>query len=196
MARKNGFIKGATPMIWDDMKKLVRWLETDGEHRFALMIALGSTTGFRISDLLTLRWIDILDQEGLSIEEQKTGKQRYMPIATETQRIIANAYKASEYPEINELVFTGKRAKGAFSVQYVNRKLKIIKSTYPFRMKGQFSTHSLRKTFGKRYFDLANDKGRALIKLSKILNHSSPEVTREYIGLEAREFEVDMANMW
>jgi len=196
MVRKNGFIKGATPMIWDDMKKLVRWLEKDGDHRFALLIALGCTTGFRISDLLTLRWVDLLDQEGVSVEEQKTRKERYMPLAAETQRMIENVYKTLEYADINELVFTGKRAKGAFSIQYVNRKLKMIKSTYPFRMRGQFSTHSLRKTFGKRYFDLASDKGRALIKLSKLLNHSSPEVTREYIGLEAREFEIDIANMW
>lgn len=178
------------------MKKLVRWLEKDGEHRFALLIALGCTTGFRISDLLTLRWINLLDQEGVAVEEQKTGKERYISLAGETQKIIASAYQASVYPDIHELVFTGKRSKGAYSIQYVNRKLKAIKSTYPFRMRGQFSTHSLRKTFGKRYFDLANDKGRALIKLSKLLNHSSPEVTREYIGLEAREFEVDIANMW
>lgn len=196
MTKKIGFVKGATPLIWDDMKKLVKWLEADREYRFALLIALGCSTGFRISDLLTLRWTDLLDQSGVSIEEQKTGKIRYMPVAPQAQKMIENAYKASDSPNMNELVFTGKRAKGAFSIQYVNRKLKAIKAQYPFRMRGQFSTHSLRKTFGKRYFDLANDKGRALIKLSKLLNHSSPEVTREYIGLEAREFEVDMANMW
>ena len=181
--KKNGFIKGAVPLIWDDMKKLVCWLEADGERRFALLIALGCTTSYRISDLLTLRLKNVVDQEGVSVEEKKTGKSRCMSLAPETRKVIERAYMASAAPNINELFFTGNSAKGAFSIQYVNRKLKLIKARYPFRMKGQFSTHSLRKTFGKRYFDLANDKGRALIKLSKLLNRSSLEVTKEYISL-------------
>ena len=49
-------------------------------------------------------------------------------------------------------------------------------------------THTLRKTFGYRMFRQYKTNGEgesALVYLQEIFNHSSPSVTRKYIGLES-----------
>ena len=71
--------------------------------------------------------------------------------------------------------------------QMVNRQLKMIKTRYQVRIHN-FSTHSLRKTFGRRVVSMAGpDAEMALIKLSELLNHASPMVTRRYLGLSREE---------
>lgn len=46
----------------------------------------------------------------------------------------------------------------------------------------------MRKTFGRKVVDSAwNDSEMALIKLSEIFNHSSPSITRRYLGLRQEE---------
>ena len=78
------------------------------------------------------------------------------------------------------------------SNQIVNRHFKSIKVRYQIKTRN-FSTHSLRKTFGRRVVDTAGpDAEMSLIKLSEIFNHASPLVTRRYLGLRQEELgEVD-----
>ena len=48
---------------WDKLLNLILKLERDGDFKFALLLAIGSYTGLRISDILSLRWSDILDTD-------------------------------------------------------------------------------------------------------------------------------------
>ena len=53
-----------------------------------------------------------------------------------------------------------------------------------------FSTHSLRKTWARQIWEKENNAGRgemALLKLSEMLNHTAPNITRRYIGLRQQE---------
>ena len=69
----------------------------------------------------------------------------------------------------------------------VNRHFKTIKVKYQIKVRN-FSTHSLRKTFGRRVVDMAGAEAEmALIKLSELFNHSSPMITRRYLGLRQEE---------
>lgn len=71
--------------------------------------------------------------------------------------------------------------------QMVNRHLKRIKTVYQLKAKN-VSTHSLRKTFGCRVVDIAgSDAEMALIRLSELFNHSSPTITRRYLGLRQED---------
>ena len=71
--------------------------------------------------------------------------------------------------------------------QMVNRHLKRVKTVYQVKIKN-FSTHSLRKTFGRRVVEMAGtDSEMTLIKLSELFNHSSSMVTRRYLGLRKEE---------
>lgn len=61
---------------WDKMQTIVLKLERDNDLKFALLIATGSYIGLRISDLLQLRWNQVLNQDYFTITEKKTKKVR------------------------------------------------------------------------------------------------------------------------
>jgi len=51
-----------------------------------------------------------------------------------------------------------------------------------------FSTHTLRKTFGRKVVAAAGESSEmALIKLMKLFNHSSIAITKRYLGLRQEE---------
>ena len=51
-----------------------------------------------------------------------------------------------------------------------------------------FSTHSLRKTFGRKVVESAGmDAEMALIRLSELFNHRDVATTRRYLGLRQSE---------
>ena len=185
--------KGAKALEWQEMKKLLKHLEQDENYKFALLLLLGCSTGFRISDLLRLEWSQVLDKTYLTLAEKKTGKARTTKIPLAVQTLIRKYYRALN-PKY-EPCFAG-RSGSAFTSQYVNKQLKYIKAKYPIEHEGQFSTHTFRKTYGKRLYDQAEDKSAALIHISKILNHSSVEITREYIGIVAQDIEEMLDNIW
>lgn len=76
-----------------------------------------------------------------------------------------------------------------YSVQRLNGILKELKIKYQLSIE-HFSTHSMRKSFGRQIVDKAGTNAEmALIKLSEIFGHSSPAITRRYLGLRQQEIQ-------
>ena len=65
---------------WDTCMNLIHRLYKDGNYRMSLLIGCGAFFGLRISDLLTLTWTQILNQDSFAIWEKKTGKRREIRI--------------------------------------------------------------------------------------------------------------------
>ena len=63
-------------LVWSDAMNLIRKLAKDENYKMSLLVALGCFTGLRISDILTLRWNQILGVDEFTIIKKKTGKQR------------------------------------------------------------------------------------------------------------------------
>ena len=59
---------------WDEAMNLIRKLAKDNNYKMSLLIALGCFTGLRISDILALRWNQILNTEEFSVIEKKPGR--------------------------------------------------------------------------------------------------------------------------
>ena len=59
---------------WEIAMNLIRKLAKDENYKMSLLIAIGCFTGLRISDILSLRWNQILNTDEFSIIEKKTGK--------------------------------------------------------------------------------------------------------------------------
>ena len=74
---------------WERMQSLVLKLERDQDYKFALLIATGSYIGLRISDLLQLRWGQVLNQDYFTITEKKTKKTRKITLNPELQEILS-----------------------------------------------------------------------------------------------------------
>ena len=171
---------------WDTMLNLVRRLYKDGDYRMSLLIGCGSFFGLRISDLLTLDWGMLLEGDSFILTEKKTGKRRIIKINAHFRKHILDCYNALQITDMNEKCFLSKK-NVVFSIQRVNVKLKEIKSNYNLKIE-HFSTHSLRKTFGRRVVASAGENSEmALIKLSELFNHSTPQITRRYLGLRQEE---------
>ena len=78
---------------WSEAMNLIRKLARDSNYKMSLLIALGCFTGLRISDILALRWNQILDAEEFTIIEIKTGKQRTIRINMQLQQHVRDCYE-------------------------------------------------------------------------------------------------------
>lgn len=169
---------------WEKMQSLVLKLERDNELKFALLIATGSYIGLRISDLLQLRWNQVLNEEYFTITEKKTKKIRKVTINPELQIILKRLFVELEAKE-EDLMFVNRYGEKSFSIQYVNSKLKDIFTTY--KIKGQYSSHFMRKTLGRRIWEVNKYSDQALLLLSQLFNHASVTTTKIYLGIRETE---------
>lgn len=173
---------------WDTMVSVVHRLYDDRRYRLSLLVGCGCFFGLRISDLKRLTWHHLLDGTRIELIEHKTGKRRIVKINPSFQRHIVACYEALGIEDKSEYCFIN-RWGNVISTQMVNRYLKSIKAEYNIDVE-HFSSHSFRKTFGRKVVECAGEHNEmALIKLSEIFNHSSPMVTRRYLGLRAEELE-------
>lgn len=171
---------------WDSMLNLVRKLYKDGNIRMSLLIACGSFFGLRISDLLTLQWQQLLNSDTFTLIEKKTGKRREIKINQQLQGHIRDCFRDLKVIDINEPCFLSQK-KTVYSVQRINTMFKDIKKKYNLKV-DHFSTHSMRKTFGRQVVAMAGENSEfALIKLSELFNHADTMTTRRYLGLRSEE---------
>lgn len=171
---------------WDTMLNLTHRLYKDGKYRMSLLVACGCFFGLRISDLLGLTWEQILG-ESFTLNEKKTGKHREIKVNAGVQEYIKECYKALDIKDPHEKCFLN-RYGDVVSIQRINVVLKEIKVKYMLKDVQHFSTHSFRKTFGRKVVEMAGENSEmALIKLGEIFNHTSPSITRRYLGLRQQE---------
>ena len=173
-------------MEWNTMLSLVRKLYKDGNYRMSLLIGCGAFFGIRISDLLSLSWDMLLYEDQFTIREKKTGKRRVVRINNDFQRHINNCYRALKIEDDTEKCFLSQK-KSVYSIQRVNAILKEIKRNYNLKIQN-FSTHTLRKTFGRKVFESAGENANlALVRLSELFNHSNVSITKIYLGIRQDE---------
>jgi integrase len=177
-----------TSMDWDDFKSLISKLERDGEYKFCLLITIGVFTGLRISDLLQLNFSQFeMGNEVLTITEQKTMKHRRIKINPDLREIVERVRNKMGVEELNTYIFQNKYGTKPIDKSYVNVKLKEILKTYEISLEGNASSHLFRKTLGNRVLKLNNYSNESVILLMELFNHSSPAITKKYLGIREKE---------
>lgn len=173
-------------LMWSDAMNLIRKLVKDDNYKMSLLVAIGCFTGLRISDILALRWRQILWVSDFTITEKKTGKLRTIRLNTELQKHIEDCYLHIKPIGINSPILVSQKGT-VYSVQRINMILKELKRKYRLKIK-HFSCHSLRKTFGRQVYNMNSDNSElALVKLMELFNHSSVSITKRYLGLRQEE---------
>lgn len=171
---------------WDQMTNLVRKLYDDQNYKICLLVAIGSFWGLRISDILALRWNDILGKDTFEIIEKKTKKKRVISVNPQLKQLISDCYNRIKPLGIQSHIFLSQKG-SVYSIQRINIILKQIKVKYKLDIHN-FSTHSFRKTMGRQVLNLSGEKAEfSLIKLMEIYNHSSLKITKAYLGLKSDE---------
>ena len=173
-------------LVWSEAMNLIRKLAKDENYKMSLLIALGCFTGLRISDILALRWEQILSTEEFTIIEKKTGKKRVLRLNSQLQQHIQECYEHIQPIGLKAPILVSQKGT-VFTIQRINVILKEIKRKYRLKVKN-FSCHSLRKTFGRQVYNMNSENSElALVKLMELFNHSSLAITKRYLGLRQEE---------
>ena len=173
-------------LVWSDAMNLIRNLAKDGNYKISLLVAIGCFTGLRISDILALRWEQILSTEEFTIIEKKTGKKRVLRLNSQLQQHIQECYEHIQPIGLKAPILVSQKGT-VFTIQRINVILKEIKRKYRLKVKN-FSCHSLRKTFGRQVYNMNSENSElALVKLMELFNHSSLAITKRYLGLRQEE---------
>ena len=171
---------------WSEAMNLIRKLAKDKNYKISLLIAIGCFTGLRISDILALRWEQILSTEEFTIVEKKTGKKRVLRLNPQLQQHIKECYEHIQPIGLKAPILVSQKGT-VFTIQRINVILKEIKKKYRLKVKN-FSCHSLRKTFGRQVYNMNSENSElALVKLMELFNHSSLAITKRYLGLRQEE---------
>jgi len=148
------------------------------------LFTLGINSGLRISDLLNLRIIDIVDENGkirkrITLREKKTSKTKDFPISDVARKAITEYLKTRKF-EFDEPFFLSKKQNNGKAPLQRDQAYKIINNaTREIGITEKIGTHTLRKTFGYH----AYKSGVSIEIIQKLFNHSTPSTTLRYIGI-------------
>lgn len=188
MTRIRGQLTTADYLPIDTFRGLLDALEKDGEYLWETYCWLSFCTAFRASDVRTLRWKDVLNRRELVKTEKKTRKNRLVKFSRYVQEKTRRLYELQGCPEADNLIFMNPQTGNPYSLEYINRLLKVFRVRYRIPIRA-FSTHTFRKTFGRYVYEMTGRKAEGLILLNQIFRHSNLETTRRYIGLAQEDID-------
>lgn len=190
--RKKNSHRAADALDWQEAMDLIEKLKEDARYRDAMFIACGCFLGLRISDILRIRWCDLIGQEELILNEKKTNKERHMKINIELVKHAEYCHEMLGIEDDTSYILSGQMYGNHTPItrQRASQILDNCKKVYHIKSAKVFSTHSLRKTFGRRVYKNECRFGRgdqALLLLQEIFRHSSTAITKRYLGIRQEE---------
>lgn len=188
MGKIKGEIVESEPLQIEDFKRLLEVCPLTRNTGSNYIAECRSVRLLRVSDVLSLRWIDILCKDEICITEKKTGKTRLIRIGETNKKRIAELYKLLGSPDLELPIIKHPKKSTAYTDRQINRVLKTLKEEYSLPI-SRISTHTLRKTFGRWVYEKEGQSEAALVLLSKMFNHSSIAITRRYIGLSKEQID-------
>lgn len=166
----------------NDLKKVENVLSKN--ERDLLFFTVGTNCGLRISDILSLNVGDVRGKSHIQLIEKKTGKFKKFPI---------NAKLKPMFEEFTK----GKKADEPLFKTIFKHRLERVAAYYIIKnaceeagIEEKVGTHTMRKTFGYHHYQRFKD----VAMLQKMFNHSSPQITLRYIGIEQDQIEESYSN--
>ena len=154
----------------------LKLLDDPKKKKIGIYILVSIFTGLRTGDIQKLTY-EQFNSDSLTIQEEKTGKTRTIKI-NETLKKVFQKHRG------NGLIFMSQK-NSVFTTQSLNRILKKI-----FNKLSEYeniSTHSLRKSFGRRVYDMNSQSEHSLGRLSEIFGHKNIHDTRVYLDLKQKD---------
>ena len=166
-----------------------------GQCRFRdlFLFVVGINTALRISDLLTLRIDHFIDEQKrvrqrFWIHEQKRGKRHEVVLNNsirETFEEYLTAYPGVDQDPDHFIFFNTKANDFSASIRRGQAWKSITSICREVGVRGNFGTHSLRKTWGYH----ARMQGVDLALIMHQLNHESIAYTKRYLGITDDELQ-------
>lgn len=187
----------------NDIISISRYLISNKRYRDNMLFIVGINFGLRVSDLRMLRFSNLINdnltfKDSFPVFEKKTRntrkkkKNRHITINTAVVEAVALYLENTPNVSLSDYMFRSQSNRGGnlnkpLSIQAIDKMLKDVAIDLDLTMK--VSTHTLRKTFCYHQMVMSNNSHRKLLLLQKMLNHSSPGQTLDYIGITGEEIE-------
>lgn len=187
----------------DDIKRISEYLICQGRYRDNMLFIVGINFGLRVSDLRMLRFSNLINdnltfKDSFAVFEQKTRNtrkrkmNRYITINTAVIEAVTLYLENTPNVSLSDYMFRSVSNRGGnlnepLSIKSIDRILKGIATELNLNIK--ISTHTLRKTFCYHQMVMSHNDSRKLLLLQKMLNHSSPAQTLDYIGITGEEID-------
>jgi integrase len=152
--------------------------------RDLLLFVMGVNNGLRAGDLLRLKVKDVRHlKEGdcTNLRESKTRKNNILMVNRSVHKALKNYFEKVN-PDEEDFLFPSQKSNRPLVIQSVNALMK--KWTKAINLKGNYGAHTLRKTFG---YIQRTKYGVSWEILADRFNHSTPAVTRRYLGITKDE---------
>ncbi|HDR7612893.1 TPA: tyrosine-type recombinase/integrase, partial [Bacillus mycoides] len=161
----------------EDMKWSLKRHCSDRDY---ILFLIGINTGLRVSDLLKMEADEILKlkrkkRKEFRVKEGKTKKERIINITSIFEEVLPYA----EDLKSNWLFPSRKGDKPISKIQAYRQ----LQKAGDFAGVESLGTHTMRKTFGYWFYKQTKD----IAMLQEILNHSTPQITLRYIGINKEE---------
>jgi len=152
--------------------------------RDMLLFVIGTNCGLRISDILRLNVGDVRNKTHIHLTEKKTGKFKKFPINSKLKPLLEEFIQGRKNDEPLFLSHWGHRLDRVTAYYLIRNACKKA------GIQEKIGTHSMRKSFGYHHYQQFKD----VVLLQKIFNHSSPQITLRYIGIEQDEIDYSYSN--
>ena len=124
------------------------------------------------------------------MREKKTGKENVFILNKEIKSAL-DAYLGTVEDDSTHFLFKSRKGKNYPLTTYAVTKY-VKRWAESVNLKGNFGAHSLRKTWT---YHQRKTFGVSWEVLAKRLNHSSPSITRRYLGVQEEEVEEILLNI-
>jgi len=162
------------------------------------LFTLGINSGLRVSDLLKLNLLDVLNEkrkvkDRIELREKKTEKYKNFPISDTAKKAITEYLSTRDLSDLDQPLFISRKPDkdGEYRLQRQQAYKIINDAAKEVGIKDRIGTHTMRKTFGY----MAYQSGVDITRIQKLLNHSSPSVTLEYIGITREQLDEVYLNL-
>lgn len=188
----------------DDIDKISRFLINSERWRDNMLFIVGINFGLRFSDLRMLRFCNLINdnftfKETFAVFEKKTRntrkrkKNRYITINDAVMESVTLYLEHTPNVCLSDYMF---KSVSNNRTMYDVKPMSLQSANFLFAKLAKdldltfhFSTHTLRKTFCYHQMVMSNNDSRKLLLLQKMMNHSSPAQTLDYIGITSEEIE-------
>lgn len=183
---------------YEDLEKVLNWFYERKQYHHWITACIMVALGRRVGDTCKLKWSDFYKKDGsyrerlTQLKEEKTGK---------IVAPVINAYAKAKLEEYCRII--GIDPMEHYTEKIINQKPSALRKmlrekvlvdvgiTYPA------STHSFRKYYANTIYKLHPQDSDNLMIVQSMLGHSSPEITKMYIGEIDRKidkYNADYAN--
>jgi integrase len=155
--------------------------------RDLLLFTMAINTGHRVQDLLALKVLNVRYvgiNERVCLKEKKTGKENVFIMNKEIRKALDN-YLGYAKPQDDHYLFKSRKGRNYPLTTYAVTMM-VQRWCDEINLKINAGAHTLRKTW---CYHQRITYGVSWELLSKRLNHSTPSITRRYIGVQQEEVE-------